>query len=143
MSDRRTAFANAIDATDIPIVPATALNLAVAAMVDTGHGLSIINGASQSAREQIEIAFWQNFDGDRSIGITALIRFWQLVDTMSARRLKAMFLDRGYAALAPLAAAAATLRLNMIWGFKPQHLVATLLAADNKVVALPASRLAA
>ena len=116
-----------LDPTDIPVVPAGALQAIVDLIVDRGEALVLFRGAPPATRNAIEQAFWQDYSGERMSGDAALVRFWHLVDAMAARRLKSLFLERGYAAIAPLAACAATSRLNIHWGFKPQHLVAALL----------------
>ncbi len=124
----RHGQATHLDPTDIAMVPAGALQAVVDRLVERGQALVLFHGAPPAMRVEIERAFWQDHAGDRMIGNATLIRFWHLVDAMSARRLKNLFLERGYAALAPLAACAASTRLNVHWGFKPQHLVAALTA---------------
>jgi len=132
-----------LDPTDIPTVPAQALEAVMDLIVERGQALVLFHGANPVTRRAIETAFWQAHTGDRNTGNATLIRFWHLVDAMSARRVKSMFLDRGFAALAPLAAAAASQRLNVHWGFKPQHLVQALSASDAKPAAAYPHRLAA
>ena len=63
------------------------------------------------------------------------VRFRHLVEVFSARRLKDMMLDRGYALMAPAIAIAASLRLNANRGFSPQAFLLALsgAAADNVV----------
>jgi len=132
-----------LDHTDIPTVPADALKAVMDLIVERGQALVLFHGASPDTRRAIETAFWQSHTGDRTTGNATLIRFWHLVDAMSARRVKSMFLDRGYSALAPLAAAAATQRLNVHWGFKPQHLVQALSVSNARPAVAYPDRLAA
>lgn len=129
-----------LDPTDIPTVPAHALKAVMDLIVERGQALVLFHGACPATRRSIEDAFWQSHTGDRAAGNATIIRFWHLVDAMSARRLKTMFLDRGYVALAPLAAAAASARLNIHWGFKPQHLVHALTSSDAKPTAITQQR---
>jgi hypothetical protein len=132
-----------LDPTDIPPVSTGAMQAVINLIVERGQALVLLDGAPAVVRGEIERAFWQTHSGDRISGNAALIRFWHLVDAMGARRLKALFLERGYAALAPLAACAAATRLNVHWGFKPQHLVAALLANAAALPGRSTDRLAA
>ena len=132
-----------LDPTDIPVVPAGVLQAMINLVVERGQALILFHGAPPATRSEIERAFWQAHAGDRTSGNATLIRFWHLVDAMSARRLKNMFLDRGYAALTPLAACAASTRLNVHWGFKPQHFVAALMASAPAASQPSTHRLAA
>jgi hypothetical protein len=58
-----------------------------------------------------------------------------MVEVFSARRLKEMMLERGYALMAPAIAIAASLRLNANRGFNPQAFLLSLndALADNVV----------
>jgi hypothetical protein len=132
-----------LDPTDIPPVSAGAMQAVINLIVERGQALVLLDGAPAGARGEIERAFWQTHSGDWISGNAALIRFWHLVDAMGARRLKALFLERGYAALAPLAACAAVSRLNVQWGFKSQHLVAALLANATALPGRSSDRIAA
>lgn len=131
-----------LDPTDIPVISADAVQRLIDLIVERGQALVLFHGATPSARADIERAFWQAHSGDRISGNATLIRFWHLVEAMSGRRLKILFLERGFAALAPLSACAASARLNVHWGFKPQHLVAALTVKAVAVEAEP-RRLAA
>jgi hypothetical protein len=66
------------------------------------------------------------------------VRLRTMVDVFSARRLKDMMLDRGYAVLAPAIAIAASLRLNANRGFNPQRFMVSLQEAlTANLVAMP------
>lgn len=132
-----------LDPTDIPPVPTGALQAVMNLIVERGQALVVLDGAPAGARGEIERAFWQAHSGDRISGNAALIRFWHLVEAMSARRLRALFLERGFAALAPLAECAAATRLNVHWGFKPQHFVAALVGNGNGALTSLARQIAA
>ena len=139
-SHRRATY---LDPTDIPVVPADALQAIVDLIVERGQALVLYHGAPPATRVEIEQAFWDAHIGDRISGNAALIRFWHLVEAMTARRLKSLFLERGYAALAPLAACAASARLNVHWGFKPQLFVSALTCPAFTASRSSAHRLAA
>ncbi|MEQ1697810.1 MAG: hypothetical protein ABL901_18415 [Hyphomicrobiaceae bacterium] len=132
-----------LDPTDIPVISADAVQGIIDLIIERGQALVLFHGATPASRAEIERAFWQGHGGDRISGNATLIRFWHLVDAMSGRRVKSLILERGFAALAPLAACAASARLNIHWGFKPQHLVAALTAKATIAVDANPLRLAA
>lgn len=132
-----------LDPSDIPTVPTAALTSVIDLIVSRGQALVLFHGACPKTRRAIEAAFWLAHSGDRPSGNATMIRFWHLLDALAARRVKGLLMERGYAALAPLAAAAASHRLNVRWGFKPQHLVDALSRGQVGFKAVPDRQLAA
>lgn len=114
---------NGIDFSDVPRAAADDLALAIRVMIEAERALMLVRGATRADRAEIEAAFWQEFEGDTAAGVATLIRFWSLVDAFQSRRLRGLFMQRGYELLGPAVKAAASLRLNLDWGFNPQRLI--------------------
>lgn len=112
-----------IDFSDVPPVAEDDLALAIGVMIEAERALMLVKGATRADRTTFEAAFWHEFDGETAAGVATLIRFWSLVDAFQSRRLRALFMQRGYEVLRPAIKAAASLRLNLDWGFNPQRLI--------------------
>jgi hypothetical protein len=68
----------------------------------------------------------RRFHTDPQTALAAFVRFRHLAEVFSARRLKELMLERGYALIAPAIAIAASLRLNANRGFNPQKFLLAL-----------------
>lgn len=126
------------DITDVPMVSADSMEAIVDLVVSRGHARTFFNGHVADLRVEVEREFWARFDGPTAEGVATLVRFWALVDTMGARRVSRLLFAEGFAVLKPLARCAATLRLNVSWGFAPQRLLWAVTEAQAR---LPASRM--
>lgn len=113
----------AFDPTDIPTVTLPEIWLPMRIAIDAGRGLILMRSPSPDDRRTVEQGFWNAYRGDTARGTAILVRFWELARAMSSQRLQDKILHEGFAGLAPLLAAAASLRLNMSWGFVPQRLL--------------------
>lgn len=112
-----------IDLSDVPPVSVDNLAFVIGLMIEAERSLMLLKGATKADRALIERAFRLNFEGATAVGVATLLRFWSLVDAFQVRRMRALFMQRGYEILGPAAKAAASLRLNMDWGFNPQRLI--------------------
>jgi hypothetical protein len=136
-------MATTLDLTDIPTVAPEDLAIAMRLLIDSERALALLYGAAEADMRHIEQAFWQQFDGDTALGLAVLLRFRNLVDVFSARRLKEMLLQRGYGLIASSVAVASAMRLNVKWGFNPHKFLCALnaveaeLAESKPVVAEP------
>jgi hypothetical protein len=133
-------FTHVLNHTDVMTVSARDLDHALRVLIDDGHALVLFNGADADVRADIEAAFWRSFKGPARHGHATMLRFWALLDVMGSRRLNAMFLDRGFAFLDHLIAAAAAQRLNIGWGFNPQRMVMAVLASEHAAAGALAER---
>ncbi|MGD9785322.1 MAG: hypothetical protein AB7E80_06730 [Hyphomicrobiaceae bacterium] len=120
----------AFDLTDLPQVPQSALALAMRLLVEDGKGLIVSRGASADDRAQLEASFWQAFDGETEVGVATLVRLWSMIDVFQSRRMHALLLDRGFALVKDAVAVAASMRLNIDWGFNPQRFLLALSAGQ-------------
>lgn len=118
-----------IDLTDVPPVREKDLALAIRAMLETEQVRGLAESLSQMDRKAIEQAFWRQFQGATATGVATLIRFWCLVDAFQSRRLRVLLSRCGHAVFDAAATAAASHRLNLDWGFKPQRLIWAVEAA--------------
>lgn len=116
-------ISDGIDLTDVPCAAADDLALAIGVMIDAERALMLVRGVTRADRAEIEAAFWHEFNGETAAGVATLIRFWSLVEAFQSRRLRGLFMQRGYELLGPAIKAAASLRLNIDWGFNPQRLI--------------------
>lgn len=136
---------NGFDTTDLPIVRRAALALAMHLLIEDERGLVLLNGADDADRARLETRFWDCFDGDTAEGVATLVRLWSLIDVFQSRRLRQMFLERGFAMIPAAVKVAATSRLNLDWGFNPQRFVTALsvrpaTAAVHRLQPAPAAR---
>lgn len=116
-------MAVAFDRSDVPLVDATQMSVALGAVVESGHARVFFEGAGQSERDAVEAMYWELFEGEAALGGTVLLRLWNLVDALQSRRLKGLLMDRGFGLLQSAFAAAGGMRLNLDWGFVPQRLI--------------------
>jgi hypothetical protein len=132
------------DLTDVPAVEAGDLASAMRALIDNERGLVLLRGLADRDLDTVQAELRRRFHAEPQRALAAFVRFRQMVEVFSARRLKDMMLDRGHGLIAPAIAVAASLRLNANRGFNPQAFVMALseALADN-VVALPNRRMAA
>jgi hypothetical protein len=126
------------DLTDVPAVAATDLAAAVRALIEGERGLVLLRGLADDDLSTVQAELQRRFHGEPQRALAVFVRFRHMVEVFSARRLKDMMLDRGYALMAPAIGIAASLRLNANRGFNPQlFLVALKGALTESVVALP------
>jgi hypothetical protein len=123
------------DLTDVPTVATDDLAAAMQALIDNERGLVLLRGLSDEDLDTVHATLQRRFHGEPQHATAAFVRFRQMVDVFSARRLKEMMLDRGYALMGPALAIAASLRLNANRGFNPQAFIMSLndVPADNVV----------
>lgn len=109
-----------MDTSDVPMVAVEQLAMAMRFMLDSGKGLVLLRGASDSDLRDLEDTIWDRLDGDLAYRRAVLLRFQHLIGVFTARRLRALMLRRGYNLIAPAILVAATMRLNTKWGFSSQ-----------------------
>jgi hypothetical protein len=132
------------DLTDVPTVAAADLAAAMRALIDDGRGLVLLRGLADADLDTVQADLQRRYHGDPQAALAVFVRFRHLVEVFSARRLKDMMLDRGYALMAPAIAIAASLRLNANRGFNPQAFLLALSGAHaDNVVGLGARQAAA
>jgi hypothetical protein len=138
-------MANILDTSDVPLVPATDLALAMRFMIDSGRGLVMMRGLSNADVQELEDALWDRIEGDIAHRRAVLLRFQYLVDVFAARRLRDQLMQRGFRLIAPALQVAAGMRLNATWGFSPHKFNAALralaLEIDQPGEAAPAAAL--
>lgn len=134
-------MATTFDISDVPAADAGDLAAAMRALIETGHGLVLFNGASETDLDTARAAMQSRHHAEPQRALPAFIRFRSLIDVFGARRLKQLMLDRGHALLAPALALAATQRLNARRGFNPQQfLLALNVALAENVVDIDSYR---
>jgi hypothetical protein len=126
-------MATTLDLTDIPPVAPEDLAVAMRLLIDSERALALLHGAAEADMRDIEQAFWQQFDGDTALGLAVLLRFRNLIDVFSARRLKELLLHRGYGLIASAVTVASAMRLNARWGFNPQKFLRALNAIEAEL----------
>jgi hypothetical protein len=123
------------DLTDVPAVATADLAAAMQALIDNERGLVLLRGLGDEDLDTVQAELQRRFHGEPQRALAAFVRFRHMVEVFSARRLKEMMLERGYAMMAPAIAIAASLRLNANRGFNPQAFLLSLndALADNVV----------
>jgi hypothetical protein len=125
------------DLTDVPAVAPTDLAAAMRALIEGERGLVLLRGLADEDLSTVQAELQRRFHGEPQRALAVFVRFRHMVEVFSARRLKDMMLDRGYALMAPAIAIAASLRLNANRGFNPQLFLTSLREAlTENVIAL-------
>lgn len=108
-----------LDLTDVARVSPLAMTRPMAYWLESGRGLVLLNGASNEDLRAMDQAVWNDLGADTAERVATLLRFRCLLQVFRAQRLKALFLQKGFALIAPALHAAATERLNAERGFNP------------------------
>lgn len=134
-----------LNLSDVPQVEASDLDMPMRLLISRGQGLAFLKGLTENEIREVEAEIWSSFEGTADARLAVALRFRALIDVFGARRLKDLFLSRGYKLIAAAIAEAASQRLNVRFGFNAQKLLLALEAATAPVaVAQPAEfRLAA
>ncbi|MBS0249661.1 MAG: hypothetical protein JSR78_01180 [Proteobacteria bacterium] len=122
------------DLSDVPVVDASDLAFVIELLRERGQGLALLRGLREDEIREIEDAIWAAFD-DESMGTPRLavaLRFRALLQAFSGRRLKALFLERGFRLLAFAAQDAAARPLNVRFGFNAQRMLLALDASTAR-----------
>ncbi len=114
---------------DVPTVEASELDFVIELLIAGGQGLALLRGLTEDEVRAIENRIWTEFDGSSQARLAVALRFRALLDVFTSRRLKALFLERGFRLLAAVTREAATRPLNIRFGFNPQRLLLALDAA--------------
>lgn len=123
--------------TDVPTVDAGDLAAAMRALIEDERGLVLLRGLDDADMETARVALQRRFSAEPQKALAAFVRFRHMVEVFSARRLKDLLLDRGFALMASAIAVAASQRLNATRGFNPQLFLLSLHdALSGNVVAI-------
>jgi hypothetical protein len=130
------------DLTDVPAIASADLAAAMQALVADGRGLVLLRGLEDADLDTVQAELKRRFHTDPQTALAAFVRFRHLAEVFSARRLKELMLERGFALIGPAIAIAASLRLNANRGFNPQKFLLALQDAqtDNVVPMAPRER---
>jgi hypothetical protein len=127
------------DLTDVPAIASADLAAAMQALIADGRGLVLLRGLEDADLDTVQAELKRRFHTDPQTALAVFVRFRHLAEVFSARRLKELMLERGFALIGPAIAIAASLRLNANRGFNPQKFLLALqdTQTDN-VVPMPA-----
>ena len=115
-----------IDLADVPVVEARELHFVMDMLTRSGQGLAFLRGLKEEEIRSLEARIWADFEGSDVARLAVALRFRALLDVFASRRLKALFLDRGFRLLASAAREAARRPLNIRFGFNAQQLLLAL-----------------
>lgn len=118
-----------INLADVPAVEARELHFVMDMLIRSGQGLALLRGLKEEEIRSLEARFWADFKGSEIACLAVALRFRALLNVFADRRLKALFLDRGFRLLALAAYEAAQRPLNIRFGFNAQQLLLALVAA--------------
>jgi hypothetical protein len=126
------------DLTDVPAIASADLAAAMQALIADGRGLVLLRGLEDADLDTVQAELKRRFHADPQTALAVFVRFRHLAEVFSARRLKELMLERGFALIGPAIAIAASLRLNADRGFNPQKFLLALqdTQTDN-VVRMP------
>jgi len=113
---------------DVPTVTADDLAAPMRQLIAEGRGLVFLRGLMPEDAKAVETCLRQRLGKEPSMELAALMRFRALVDVFACRRLNELMLERGYEVIAPTLQTAASMRLNVRWGFNPQKFYRALSA---------------
>ncbi|MGZ5914314.1 MAG: hypothetical protein ACXWJU_03145 [Hyphomicrobium sp.] len=126
------------DLTDVPAIASADLAAAMQALIADGRGLVLLRGLEDADLDTVQAELKRRFHADPRTALAVFVRFRHLAEVFSARRLKELMLERGFALIGPAIAIAASLRLNANRGFNPQKfLIALQDAQTDNVVPMP------
>jgi hypothetical protein len=126
------------DLTDVPAIASADLAATMQALVADGRGLVLLRGLEDADLDTVQAELKRRFHTDPQTALAAFVRFRHLAEVFSARRLKELMLERGFALIGPAIAIAASLRLNANRGFNPQKFLLALQDAQtDNVVPMP------
>jgi len=128
----------ALNLADVPKVAAAELALPMRLLVEKGQGLALLKGLTEREIRDLEIDIWKEFDGSDEARLAMTLRFRALLATFDSRRLKALFLDRGFKLIAAAVKEAAEQPLNHRFGFNAQKLLLALDQATRSPAAVEA-----
>ena len=126
------------DLTDVPAIASADLAAAMQALIADGRGLVLLRGLEDADLDTVQAELKRRFHADPQTALAVFVRFRHLAEVFSARRLKELMIERGFALIGPAIAIAASLRLNANRGFNPQKFLLALqdTQTDN-VVPMP------
>lgn len=116
------------DLSDVPVVDASDLAFVIELLRERGQGLALLKGLCENEIREIEDAIWAAFDDEtmETARLAVALRFRALLHVFTSRRLKALFLERGFRLLALAAQEAAGRPLNVRFGFNAQQMLLAL-----------------
>ncbi len=122
------------DPSNVPAIDTSEFEFVMQYLIASGQGLALLKGLSEDEIRALEDRIWAEFDGPSHARLAIALRFRALVQVFANRRLKSLFLERGYRLLAAVTREAAARPLNARFGFNAQRL---LLALDDATSAAP------
>lgn len=122
-----------IDLADVPVVNASELNVIMEMLIERGQGLALLRGLREDEIRVLENDLWAEFEVPDASRLATALRFRALLDVFASRRLKALFLDRGFRIWAVAVREAARRPLNIRFGFNAQQLLMALDASTAPV----------
>ena len=122
----RAQISPVVDATDVQPVDASDLMLPMQHLIAEGRGLALLYGLAEDDFRRVETMLWRHYADQPHLRLAVALRFRALIDVFGARRLKELFLKRGFKLIAAAIDVAATQRLNAHFGFKTQCFVLAL-----------------
>ena len=126
------------DLTDVPAIASADLAAAIQALIADGRGLVLLGGLEDADLDTVQAELSRRFHTDPQTALAVFVRFRHLAEVFSARRLKELMLERGFALIGPAIAIAASLRLNANRGFNPQKFLLALQDSQtDNVVPIP------
>ncbi len=111
---------------DVPKVSAAELAMPMRMLIDKGQGLALLRGLAEHEIRVLESVIWTEFSGTDEARLAVALRFRALLAVFDARRLKALFLERGFKLIAAAVKEAAEQPLNTRFGFNAQKLLMAL-----------------
>lgn len=111
---------------DVPTVDPSDLRFVIELLIERGQGLALLRGLDEAEIREIEETIWQKNPDANHVRLATALRFRALLDVFASRRLKALFLDRGFRLLAAIAREAAARPLNVSFGFNAQRMLLSL-----------------
>lgn len=115
-----------LNVADVPTVDASDVAFVLRLLIDSGRGLALLRGLNEGEIRELEEKIWNEYQGTANSRVAIALRFRALLAVFSSRRVKALFLERGYRVFGALAHWTAAQPLNIRFGFNPQRLLIAL-----------------
>jgi hypothetical protein len=110
---------HSVNPSDVALVDARSLALAMRSLVESGRGLAMLRGIGKAELAGVDRMLCAELGGDPAMRLAVLMRLRCLIEVFAARRLADLFLNTGYNLIAPAVEVAAAMRLNADRGFNP------------------------
>ena len=120
---------SSIDMTDVPVVSARELSVAIKLLALNGYTLDTAHTMSDDALRNVFASYWSLVARDAARKTATLVRLQNLISVTKARSVRSMLEQHGRTGVNEAVSVAAVSRLNTAYGFNPLKIARAVQAA--------------